>query len=135
MESPEFDKVRMMKYWIDSSDDDFEAMLTLFDNNHYSWSLFIGHLMIEKLLKALFVNKYDNYPPVIHNLLELAENCNIVLTEEQREFFMTLTDFKAKALYDDSIMSFQKTCTPDFAAIWIQNLLIQRKWIKQLIEY
>jgi len=134
MESSEFDKEKMIRYWIDSSNDDFEAMLTLFENNHYSWSLFIGHLMIEKLLKALYVNLKNNYPPLIHNLLELAEKCNLTLTDEQKLFLSTVTDFKTKALYDDYIMSFQKTCTPEYTAIWIENLLIQRKWVKQLIE-
>ncbi|NOX87231.1 MAG: HEPN domain-containing protein [Chlorobi bacterium] len=44
-------------------------MLVMYHSKRYSWALFIGHLMIEKLLKAYFVQKNESYPPYIHNLL------------------------------------------------------------------
>ncbi|MFW5721641.1 MAG: hypothetical protein ACOCWW_04590 [Bacteroidota bacterium] len=37
----------------------------MFKFKTFSWSLFIGHLMIEKLLKALYVNTKSDYPPSI----------------------------------------------------------------------
>lgn len=57
MEQNEFDKDKLIKYWIESSDDDFETMTALFENKRYSWALFVGHLLIEKLLKH-FMLKY-----------------------------------------------------------------------------
>jgi len=44
-----------IKYWIDSSDDDFQAMTHLFEKGDYTWSLFVDHLVLEKLLKAWYV--------------------------------------------------------------------------------
>ncbi|MBI2432667.1 MAG: HEPN domain-containing protein, partial [Candidatus Hydrogenedentes bacterium] len=41
-----------IQYWVDSSEHDFQAMETLFAHGHTVWSLFIAHLVIEKLLKA-----------------------------------------------------------------------------------
>ena len=96
--------------------------------------MFLGHLMIEKLLKALYTKLHSDYPPYIHNLLRLAEKCNMKLTEEQQLFFATVTAFNINARYDGYKMSFQKTCTPDFCAIWIEQLKIQRLWIKTLVE-
>jgi HEPN domain-containing protein len=133
METANFDKDKIIKYWIDSSDDDFDTMIAMFDSKRYNWSLFIGHLMIEKLLKALFVKTNNDYPPFIHNLLRLAEKCNLNLNDEQRVFFATVTAFNINARYDDYKMSFQKTCTPDFSAIWIEKLKDKRQWIKGLI--
>lgn len=134
MESNNIDKNKIIQYWVDSSNEDFETMITLFDNKRYSWSLFIGHLMIEKLIKALFVKINNDYPPFIHNLLRLAEKCNLNLNEEQILFFVTVTAFNINARYDDYKMSFQKTCTPEFTATWIEKLKDQRLWIKKLIE-
>ena len=68
------DKENLVKYWIDASDDDFETMLVMSNSKRYSWSLFIGHLMIEKLLKAYYINLKSDHPPFTHNLLRLAEN-------------------------------------------------------------
>ena len=42
-----------VKYWIDSSDDDFKAMIHLFEKGDNTWSLFIGHIVLEKLLKPI----------------------------------------------------------------------------------
>jgi HEPN domain-containing protein len=109
-------------------------MMTLFENKKYSWSMFIGHLMIEKLLKALYVNYNNEYPPYIHNLLRLAEKCKLDLDENQNLFFATVTAFNINARYDDYKMSFQKTCTPEFTNFWIEQLKIQRIWIKKLIK-
>ena len=81
MEKSEIDIVKLTKYWIESSDEDFETMLVLFDTKRFNWSLFVGHLMIEKLLKAYYVKFKQNFPPFIHNLLRLAELSEIEMSE------------------------------------------------------
>ena len=134
MERADFNKDKIIKYWIDSSDDDFDTMVVMFDSKRYSWSMFVGHLMIEKLLKALFVKTQNDFPPFIHNLLRLAEKCDLDLNEEQKVFFVTLTAFNINSRYDDYTMSFQKTCTPEFSATWLERIKIYRSWIKALIE-
>jgi len=54
MEDANFDKEKIIKFWTEGSDDDFETMIVMFEARRYSWALFVGHLMIEKLLKAYF---------------------------------------------------------------------------------
>jgi HEPN domain-containing protein len=134
MINADFNPDKLIKYWIESSDDDFDTMIAMFDTRRFSWRMFIGHLMIEKLLKALFVKSQNDYPPYIHNLLRLAEKCNLELDEEQSFFFATVTAFNINARYDDYKMSFQKTCTPEFTSNWIEKIKTYRLWIKRLIE-
>ncbi|NMA69670.1 MAG: HEPN domain-containing protein, partial [Desulfitobacterium sp.] len=45
----------IIRFWKDSSEKDYSTMLNLFNSKDYHWSLFLGHLVIEKLLKALYV--------------------------------------------------------------------------------
>ena len=134
MEQRNFDKDKLIKYWSNSSDDDFDTMIAMFESKKFNWALFVGHLMIEKLLKALYVKTNNDYPPFIHNLLRLAEKCDLELTDDQRLFFVTVTAFNINAQYDDYKMSFQQKCTPEFTATWIENLKINRQWIKKLIK-
>ena len=133
MESNDLNKDKLIKYWIDGSDDDFETMIAMFESNRYSWSLFIGHLMIEKLLKAYYVKIKSDYPPFIHNLLRLAEKTNLELTDEQKEQLVTVTAFNINTRYDDYKMSFKNQCTPEFTMEWINKLKKMRPWIKTLI--
>lgn len=134
MESEKFDKDKIIKYWVESSDDDFDTMIAMYENKRYGWSLFVGHLMIEKLLKALFVKINNDYPPFIHNLLRLAEMSDIELSETQKIFLITVTAFNINTRYDDYKRSFHQTCTPSFTLTWFEQIKIQRTWIKSLIE-
>ena len=65
------EKDDVVKYWIESSDSDFQVMESLFENGHYLWSLFLGQKIIEKLLKAYHVKKVDTDYPRIHNFPEI----------------------------------------------------------------
>ncbi len=133
MNSRSLDKDKMIGYWTISSDEDYDTMLVLYEKRKFNWALFIGHLMIEKLLKALFVKNNNEYPPYIHNLLRLAELCNIQIDDDKRVFFVTVTAFNINARYDDYKLSFQQKCTPEFTRKWIDNILTYRQWIKEQI--
>jgi HEPN domain-containing protein len=133
MDNKEIDKDKLIKFWIDGSDDDFETMMVMYDSKRFGWSLFIGHLMVEKLLKAYYIQVKSDYPPFIHNLLRLAELSELKLQEDKREQLATITAFNINTRYDDYKMSFKKQCTPEFTANWINKLKDLRTWIKTLI--
>jgi HEPN domain-containing protein len=133
MDNMDLNKNKLIKYWIEGSDDDFETMIAMFDSTKYSWSLFIGHLMIEKLLKAYYVKTKSDYPPFIHNLFRLAEMADLNVTNYQKEQLITITAFNINTRYDDYKMSFKKQCTLNFTAEWIDKLIELRTWIKTLI--
>ncbi|MDR2690837.1 MAG: HEPN domain-containing protein [Dysgonamonadaceae bacterium] len=64
----DFDKNNVFNYWIESSNDDYKTTLDLYNTGSYGWALFMGHLVIEKLLKAYYVKTRNVYPPMIHDL-------------------------------------------------------------------
>jgi HEPN domain-containing protein len=133
MANKDLNKDWLIKHWIEGSEDDFETMTAMFDSKRYSWSLFIGHLMIEKLLKAYYVKVKSDYPPFIHNLLRLAEKADLELTDDKEEQLVTITAFNINARYDNYKMSFKKQCTLEFTSEWIDKLKELRLWIKTLI--
>ncbi len=127
--------IDIMNYWIDSSDRDYEVMLILYENKKNSWSLFLGHLVIEKLLKGLFAknNPQSPYPIKSHNLLLLSEKCNLELTPEQIERLQILTQFNIQARYDDYSDSFHQKCTNEYTARQITQIKEVRAWLKELL--
>ena len=124
-------KDELVRYWVESSDNDFSTMNHLFEKKDYHWSLFIGHLVVEKLLKAYYVEKNGGHPPRTHNLFRLAEKSALVLSEKQKDFLTTVTAFNLRARYDDYKMEFYKTCTREFTEEWIDEIKGFRKWIKK----
>ncbi len=133
MKKHQIDIEKLVKYWVETSDDDFETMNAMFETKRYNWALFVGHLMIEKLLKAYYLKSKQDYPPYIHNLLRLAELAEMKVTKEQKVFLVTVTAFNIKARYDEYKLSFQKMCTFEYTSICIMELKAYRIWIKVLI--
>lgn len=123
-------KEELLAYWIESADRDFETMEHLFEKKDYNWALFIGHLVIEKLLKAYYVKNNEDHPPLIHNLLRLAEKTGLELNEDQKDMLVTVTTFNIRARYDDYKSEFYKTCTKEFTEEWSNKIKDFRKWIK-----
>ena len=48
----EADIKKAVKYWRATAGHDYETMLALFQAKRYSDSLFYGHIVLEKILKA-----------------------------------------------------------------------------------
>lgn len=134
MNKEQFDKQKIIDHWLDGSDDDYDTMIAMYDTKRYSWSLFLGHLIIEKLLKAYFVKAKENYPPFTHNLLKLAKDSELELSEELKINLTTITAFNLNTRYDDYKRSFQKKCTPAFTLTWVNKIKEIRLWIKEQIK-
>jgi HEPN domain-containing protein len=124
---------KIVKHWIDTSDEDFLTMKALYASGSYGWALFLGHISIEKLLKAVYVNKYGKHAPFLHNLYRLAELCNIEMTNEQSDWFDKISSFNINARYDDYKREFYSLCTPGFTKEWIEKIEILHTWIKQML--
>ena len=97
--------------------------------------MFIGHLSIEKLLKGLYAkNNVDNpYTIKSHNLLALAQKCDIELTDEQVEKLKIITQFNISARYEDYKNEFYNLCTEEYTSAQINNIEEVRAWLKQLL--
>ncbi len=120
--------------WIKSSDNNFDEMLDFCKIGRNNWALFIGHLCIEKLLKAYYVKVYHKHSMNLHNLTRIAETANLELTKEQKADFAMITTFNISARYDDYKQNFYKKCTPEFTDFWIEKIKNYRLWIKELLR-
>lgn len=127
------EKKEIIEYWIKSSDNDYKTMDYLFRGKNYPWSLFVGHIVVEKLLKAYYTKNIDANTPFIHDLLRIADKARLELSEEQKDFLDTLTSFNIKARYDDYKLKFHKICTKKFTTTNIGKIKKFRVWIKKLL--
>lgn len=127
------DKYDLIKYWVETSEQDYNTMLHLYETKDYHWSLFMGHLVIEKLLKALYAKNVDNNIPRIHDLLRLTEKANVKTTDEQQDSLDIITTFNISARYPDYKQSFYKKCDYEFTSSNIERIKELRKWLLTLI--
>jgi len=121
-------------YWITAADHDWKVAGHLFEKQDYSYALFLGHLTIEKTLKAIIVSKFDGVPPFTHRLPYLAEKADLSLSSEQLELLEIVTDFNLEARYPDEKFSFYKKCTQEFTHQYLQQIEEMRRWLLQQMQ-
>lgn len=124
----------IIDYWISSSNKDFSAMGSLFKNGHYVWALFLGHLVLEKLLKAIHVKNVDTNIPYTHDLTKIAVKAGLQLTEEQKDLLDAVTTFNIKARYPDYKGRFYKKATKKFTESYIREIKELRQWLIKKIK-
>jgi HEPN domain-containing protein len=117
------------QYWVEVADDDFQTMQLLYQSKEYTAALFIGYVMLEKLLKVLYVQKHKKHAPRTGNLLRLAHLCELELTEERTDM-LEETAFFESAIYDDLDSTFFNRCTHAYATEWVEKINQLRQWIK-----
>ena len=127
-------KKEIINFWVETAENDYKTMLNLFESKDYHWSLFMGHLVIEKLLKALYVKNKNGNIPRTHDLLRLAEKAVIDTTEDQKDDLDFITTFNIRARYPDYKQSFYKKCDYDFTANNIEKVKGLRMWLHSMIK-
>lgn len=127
--------IDLMRFWIESSDEDYNVMKVLYNNKKNSYCLFFGHLVIEKLLKALYAknNKMAPHAPKSHDLVYLAEKSELELTDKQQDLLEAITRFNMNGRYDDYKKSFAEMCTDNYTKEQIKSIEEIRKWLKSLL--
>jgi HEPN domain-containing protein len=124
-------KVSKVDYWIVSAENDWKVAGHLLEKGDYTYALFFGHLTLEKILKAYYVQSTSKHPPRTHRLIYLAEKIDLALSEEQTELLEIVTDFNLEARYPDEKFSFYKRCTYEFAVNYLNKIEEMKSWLRQ----
>ncbi|WP_374756482.1 HEPN domain-containing protein [Dyadobacter sediminis] len=106
-------------------------MQHLFESEDYAWALFVGHIVLEKLLKAVVVNVTKSHAPFTHDLLRLAKLTQIEFTSEQLDWMDTITTFNLNTRYDSYKQLFYLKCNLEFTEEWFEKIKTLRLWIKE----
>ena len=124
----------LIAYWLESAEDNFRSMQNMFASGEYVGSLFVGHLCIEKLLKAYYVKSVDAKIPRIHDLYKLADRCGLEMTEEQKDALQYVGMFNIEARYEEYKREFHQKCTRAFAEKSIVTIKELRTWLLEKIN-
>lgn len=122
---------RIAAHWIETADKDYKTMLNMYRTKDFHWALFIGHLVIERLLKACVIKNKKQHAPPTHDLLRLAKIAGLETDDEKADWLDTITTFNINARYDSYKKEFYKKCTPEYSSGWIKKIKTLRKWIKE----
>ncbi len=123
----------VITFWRASARRDYDTAQSLLKLKHFDWSLFIFHLAVEKMLKAVMVH-HGITPPPIHRLVRLAELAELTPTDEQRDWLEEITDFNIAARYPDEKKALYNKATPEFTQLWHGRCEELFVWLEQLLD-
>ncbi len=123
----------VIKYWLAASKEDFDSAEILYKNKKYHHALFFCHLSIEKMLKAIIVKSTKTAPPLIHDLVRLAERAAVPLNELQKNGLAEITTFNIEARYDDYKLSFREKAKKQFSLKYLEKTREMLQWLSRHI--
>jgi HEPN domain-containing protein len=128
-------KIEHIEYWIKTAEHDLDTAKGLLDIKHYDWCLFICHLVLEKILKAHYVNNTGDVPPKLHDLIRLAEKAELILNEEQYRILERANYFNMSARYPDEKLKFYQICTKEYTVSNFNEIINLYQWLKSNLKY
>lgn len=96
-----FNKEKQIKYWKDTSLSDIDTAKILIEKGKTIEGLFFCHLSIEKILKAHYVKKNQDFAPKTHNLKFLLDKTDLELNNEQLNHIALLMLYQIEGRYPD----------------------------------
>lgn len=121
-------------YWLKTAEQDWKVANHLFEKGDYSYALFFGHLTVEKILKAIYVDKQNETPPFSHNLVYLSEKSGLELHDDNLELLEEISDYNLEARYPDDKLSFFSKCTIEFTENKLKQIEEVRKWLLRQLQ-
>ncbi|MBI4654702.1 MAG: HEPN domain-containing protein [Nitrospirae bacterium] len=126
-----FDIQKTVKYWLDGAKYDMGTATAMFKTKKYPYALFMGHLALEKLLKALVVRDTQKHAPYTHSLSLLGEKLDIEIPEKIMKRLVRFMEFHFEARYPEAQRKFYKKCTKKFTNKKMQEIKEVFIWLKE----
>ncbi|KAF0140260.1 MAG: HEPN domain-containing protein [Stygiobacter sp.] len=121
---------KQIEYWKKAAELDLQSAIDIYESGkNFHFSLFLCHLSIEKILKALVVKFTNDFPPKSHNLLRFAELCRIDCTDETLTLLEELSQFQLSTRYPDELFSVHKLATKEFTTNKLEEVKELSKWL------
>lgn len=106
-------------------------MISLYKSKKYANSLFFGHIILEKILKAHVVKATKKEAPKIHDLVELAKRAKLDLPQDEIKYLKIVNRFNMRTCYPDIKLRFYKLSTLKYTR---ENMLKIKKIYKKLCQ-
>lgn len=117
--------------WIKSSQYDLKTAEHMLKTGRYIYVLFMCHLSVEKLLKALYEAVLGKNAPKTHNLIYLLKASEIELSEKHLETLESLNDLSIVTRYPEDIDAMVKAFKRKKVEDYLKKTKELLRWLKR----
>lgn len=112
-------QIEMIQNVVMAAKRDVDAAGKMLESKHNTWCLFMWHLVIEKMLKAVLMIQDKNII-YTHNLIVLYQKSGLDLGASVIDHLAEINRFNIEARYDFEKEEFYKKATDEYTAKWSQ---------------
>lgn len=98
----------------------------------YPNGLFFLHLSIEKALKAIFVDRHGKHAPFSHNLMFLADACEIEFSANIKKGVSVINEFNMSTRYPNEQDRIKKKFNKRFSEKYLKIGMEIQEWLLDL---
>lgn len=126
-----FEVKKTVQYWLEGAEYDLSVAEAMYEKGKYPYALFMEHLALEKLLKALVVSATSNHAPYTHSLPLLAEKTGLKIPQMTVRALARFMEFHFEARYPNDQKEFYRKCTKSFTTRNLQKMNEVFLWLKK----
>jgi HEPN domain-containing protein len=93
----------LSRKWAEQARYDLDTADAMFNAGRYLYVLFCCQQAVEKTIKSVIVQRTNELPPRIHQLVRLAEVAGLVVDEGQLDFLRELSAYYIPTRYPEAV--------------------------------
>jgi HEPN domain-containing protein len=117
--------------WFFQSDYDLETAQFMLQAERNVYCIFMCHLSLEKALKGLYIKRFNQIPPKLHDLMYFVEKLALDPENTHRDFLIWLNRKGVTTRYAEDL----KKMINQFSREYTENVFQQTKTIQQWIKH
>ena len=96
------------KNWIDMANYDLKTAEAMLTSRRFIYVVFMCHLSLEKMIKAIISTQIEGLPPKSHGILYLSEKALVQFPEDLQEFIEQLDNVSVVTRYPEDLKKLSK---------------------------
>ncbi len=116
---------------MDSSDYDYKTAEYMLQTGRYIYVIYMCHISIEKILKALIHETSGKLPPKTHDLIYLTKLAEVKLSEDLLNFIGKINNASVATRYPEDLSRLISSYPEGVAREYLDKTKEVLEWIKQ----
>jgi HEPN domain-containing protein len=117
--------------WLAQVDYDLATAEQMLRAGRYIYVIFMSHMALEKVLKAVVTEETRKLPPRTHNLIDLAQRAQLALSQEHQDFIGKINNASVVVRYPDDLSEMIVQYSEVIARDYLQKAEELIRWIRQ----
>lgn len=117
--------------WLLSAQYDIETAKHMLQTGRYLYVVFMCHLSVEKMLKAIVSECQETIPPKTHNLYTLFKLISLQIPDQYKELFADLNSASLPVRYPEDLAKLTSQYNQKVAEEFFVKTQEALKWLKQ----